>query len=82
MNRLIVVLLIAVWVLVEAGGAGTPVNPKDVSTTIGDYRQGRQYFPENEFDFGYVPQNAFVAHSFWLLNKGGDTLEIIQIKPG
>jgi hypothetical protein len=61
--------------------AGTPVKPKSVSETTGDYTKGRLYFPELEFDFGYVPQNAAVAHTFWLHNNGEDTLEIIQIKP-
>ena len=82
MMRLIVTLLLAVFALVEISFAGTPVQPRSVSTTMGDFRQGRQYFPEKEFDFGYIPQGAFVSHSFWVLNKGGDTLEIIQIKPG
>jgi hypothetical protein len=62
--------------------SGTPVEPKSVATTIGDYTKGRLYFPETEFDFGYVPQSSFVSHSFWLLNVGEDTLEVIQIKPG
>ncbi len=62
--------------------AGTPVKPKIVSETTGDYTEGRLFFPELEFDFGYIPQNSFASHSFWLHNKGTDTLEIIQVKPG
>lgn len=78
-----IVTIVAVCLLMTAiSFAGTPVQPRNVSTTTGDYRQGRQYFPEKEFDFGYIPQGAFVSHSFWILNKGGDSLEIIQVKPG
>jgi len=62
--------------------AGTPVNPKNVSRAAGTFTKGRLYLPELEFDFGYVPQNASVSHSFWIENKGLDTLEIIQVKPG
>ena len=68
--------------LTTVASAGTPVEPKTVSETTGDYTAGRLFFPELEFDFGYVPQNGSVSHSFWLLNKGTDTLEIIQVKPG
>jgi len=82
MKRLLVALFVSLYVLVAMAVAGTPVQPKSVSTTVGNYTKGRLFFPETEFDFGYVPQDVFVSHSFWLVNVGADTLEIIQIKPG
>jgi hypothetical protein len=33
------------------------------------------------FDFGYVPQDATVSHTYWLRNTGTETVEIKQIKP-
>jgi len=38
--------------------------------------------PEKEFDFGYVVQNVSVSHPFIIRNGGGDSLYILQIKPG
>lgn len=33
------------------------------------------------FDFGYVPQDATVSHTYWLKNMGTETAVITQIKP-
>lgn len=33
------------------------------------------------FDFGYVPQNAIVAHTYWLRNTGTDRVEITKLQP-
>jgi len=33
------------------------------------------------FDFGFVPQDATVSHTYWLRNTGTETVEIKQIKP-
>jgi hypothetical protein len=44
--------------------------------------QPKLTIPEPEFDFGYVPQAAKVAHYFWLYSTGTDTLRILQINPG
>lgn len=33
------------------------------------------------FDFGYVPQDATVSHTYWLKNTGTETAVITQIKP-
>ncbi len=82
MKSILSVSLATLMITVGAASAGTPVKPKDIATTDGAYSKGRLFFPELEFDFGIVPQDAAVSHSFWLVNKGTDTLEIIQIKPG
>ena len=82
MKRLIGAVFLSAYVLAAIGLAGTPVTPKSTSTTTGDFTKGRLFLPETEFDFGHVPQGVYVSHSFWMLNVGVDTLEIIQIKPG
>lgn len=33
------------------------------------------------FEFGYMPQNATVSHTFWLRNTGTERVKISQIKP-
>ena len=38
--------------------------------------------PVTEFDFGFVPQNVRISHTFWLLNTGTDSLFIRDVKPG
>ena len=38
--------------------------------------------PEKHWDFGNVPQNATIAHAYWIKNIGDDTLKIINVKPG
>jgi hypothetical protein len=35
-----------------------------------------------EFDFGYVPQNSTISHTFWLYSTGEDTLRIDRVVPG
>jgi hypothetical protein len=42
----------------------------------------RLTLPETVFNFGYVPQNSQVSHSFWLLSTGDETLNILNVIPG
>lgn len=42
----------------------------------------RMVIPENSFDFGFVPQQAKVSHTFWLKSEGTDMLKITKIVPG
>jgi len=37
---------------------------------------------ETVWNFGRMPQNSRVSHTFWIKNIGGDTLRIIKVKPG
>lgn len=34
------------------------------------------------FDFGFIPQNTKVSHSYWVNNLGTDTLRIFDVRPG
>ncbi len=38
--------------------------------------------PEKSFDFGYVKQHVSISHPFVIINGGGDSLYILQLKPG
>ncbi|MFH2037136.1 MAG: DUF1573 domain-containing protein [Candidatus Zixiibacteriota bacterium] len=38
--------------------------------------------PEKSFDFGFVPQNSQISHTFWLHSTGTDSLLITHVKPG
>ena len=37
---------------------------------------------DKTFDFGFVPGNAKVTHTFWLKSVGTDTLKILKVIPG
>ncbi len=36
---------------------------------------------ETSFDFGHMPNDASVSHSYWLHSRGGDSLKILRVKP-
>lgn len=42
----------------------------------------KMFLPEEEFDFGYVPQNSKISHVFWIKSVGEDSLKIVSVKPG
>ena len=42
----------------------------------------RMVIPESKFDFGYVPQNSKISHSFWIKSEGDDSLKILKVVPG
>lgn len=53
----------------------TPVAPEKRSNA-------RLVVPEVDFRFGYAPQNAKIAHNYWLRNEGPDSLRLIDVRPG
>jgi hypothetical protein len=42
----------------------------------------KMYLPQEEFNFGFVPQDSKVSHVFWIKSVGEDSLIIISVKPG
>lgn len=40
------------------------------------------YIEQTTFDFGYIPGEAVISHTFYFLNKGTDSLKILSVKPG
>jgi len=42
----------------------------------------KMFLPQEEFDFGFVPQGAKITHVFWIKSVGEDTLKILNVKPG
>ncbi len=45
-------------------------------------RRPRALVVDPGFDFGYIPQNAKVSHTYWIDNLGTDTLRIFNVQPG
>ncbi len=41
----------------------------------------RMTIRNNNFDFGYMPQQATVSYEFWLISTGDDSLRIKDVKP-
>ncbi|MFH2047915.1 MAG: DUF1573 domain-containing protein [bacterium] len=37
---------------------------------------------ESSFDFGFVPQNSKISHTFWIKSVGDDDLKILKVVPG
>ena len=42
----------------------------------------KMFLPEDQFDFGFVPQNSKISHVFWIKSVGDDSLKILNINPG
>ncbi len=42
----------------------------------------RMTLPESYFNFGYIPQYAHVAHTFWLKSTGDRELVVKEVVPG
>jgi len=40
------------------------------------------FLPQEEFNFGFVPQDSKVSHVFWIKSVGEDSLVIVNVKPG
>lgn len=40
------------------------------------------YLSETTWDFGKIPSNSVVSHTFWIRNVGNDTLKILKVRPG
>jgi hypothetical protein len=42
----------------------------------------KMFLPQEEFNFGFVPQDSKVSHVFWIKSVGEDSLIIVSVKPG
>lgn len=69
--RYIFLCLVAVTTGISGAYAGDQVE-----------RKPRLELSHDQFYFGYLPAGAIVQHSYWIRNKGNDTLQIISVKPG
>jgi len=58
-------------------GAKKPAPPSKTSS-----EGAEAYFSETTWNFGNIPPNSVVSHSFWIKNVGTDTLKILQVRPG
>jgi len=44
--------------------------------------QPKMFLSEEKFDFGFVPQDSKISHTFWIKSVGDETLKILNVKPG
>ncbi len=42
----------------------------------------KMFLPQEEFNFGFVPQDSKISHVFWIKSVGEDSLFIVSVKPG
>jgi hypothetical protein len=72
----LIVLAVAVLgslpALAQTPPADNPLPPSKAKLHIGD----------TEFNFGFLPNDATVSHSFMMYNRGEDSLKILRVKPG
>ncbi len=59
----------------KEGATETPALPVKKSNAI-------LAIPEVNFNFGYAPQDAKIAHNYWLRNEGPDSVTLIDVRPG
>ncbi len=43
--------------------------------------QAKIYVDEVDFDFGFLPNDAFVSHTYKIFSRGQDSLKILGVKP-
>ncbi|MGB5107895.1 MAG: hypothetical protein WBP29_12220 [Candidatus Zixiibacteriota bacterium] len=35
-----------------------------------------------DFEFGWIPSNSYVSHTYWFYSQGEDSLKILSVQPG
>ncbi len=72
-------LLLCLTILI--GGAAALAQPKSnsIASISGN---ARAYAETTEFDFGFLPNDAFVSYPYKLRSVGQDSLKILSVKPG
>jgi len=76
MKRTLILLTVAAvtltaMILAQQPPADNPIPPS----------RAKVYVDEMEFDFGYLPNDAFVGHIYKLHSRGQDSLKILRVKP-
>ena len=59
-----------------------PTAPAPAPAPAPKTNNSRLEVPEVTFRFGYAPQNAKIAHVYWLKNVGTDTMHLADVRPG
>lgn len=44
--------------------------------------KAKLYIDNTEFNFGWMPSDAYVSHAYWLHSRGQDSLKILSVRPG
>jgi hypothetical protein len=85
MRRLLSFIILVAFLIIISQTHLVSGARKSVATpqTPGDSSQGaKAYFWETTWDFGKIPTNSAVSHTFWIKNVGTDTLKILSVRPG
>lgn len=81
LTALIVAGTVALAVPIRAEEPAKPAPASDKPASALD-KQAKLEISETNFNYGYVVQDASIAHTYWLKNTGNDTLRITDVRPG
>jgi len=86
-KRLILILFTFVFLtggVLQAGTKADKAKPNVKNSKKPNQKMTSKYKGKMQLsvDYGFLPKQSKVNHTFWLKNIGLDTLEIITIKPG
>ena len=77
---MVIALLLMIAVFAQAQTPAPKTEPgKDLSAFPPS--KAKVYAGEVDFQFGYMPNDASVSHSYWLHSRGEDSLKILRVKP-
>lgn len=65
--------------------AQTPMPPTQPATNAPSAvppSKAKLYIDNTEFQFGWIPSDAYVSHAYWMHSKGEDSLKILSVRPG
>jgi hypothetical protein len=79
---LTVVIGVATVAMAQQKPAAAPPPTAAPAAPAPKTNNSRLEVPEVTFRFGYAPQNAKIAHVYWLKNAGTDTMHLADVRPG
>lgn len=85
MHKLTIGCFVAALILTTTLAAQTPpttTQPKQPAPVITVVSKAKVDVAQTDFDFGFIPSDAYVSHAFWLRSTGLDSLRILSVKPG
>ncbi len=62
--------------------AQTPAQPAPTAPPAVPPSKAKLYIDNTDFQFGWIPSDAYVSHAYWLHSRGEDSLKILSVRPG
>lgn len=62
--------------------AQAPAQPAQQAPTLPPPSKAKLYIDNTDFNFGWIPSDAYVSHAYWLHSHGADSLKILSVRPG